>query len=135
MDDITARMGGAGELTREAPQFRKSRGQDASVATTRAVVRPELASEPGRSAEPASKTPPKRPPTRNELEQLTKDLNRVFENTHGIRFRIAPDSGDLIVQVVDRESDEVLRTIPPEQLQSFARSLDEGTGLLLDDRA
>ncbi|MFN0056819.1 MAG: flagellar protein FlaG [Planctomycetota bacterium] len=142
MDDTTARLRGASEVARENPLLRRTRGQELASSETRAANRADAA----RSAEAAataargaeadeSARQKKAPPTHTELESIAKNLNRVFQNTHGIRFEIAADSGDLIVQIVDRESDEVVRTIPPERLESLARNLDELTGLLLDNRA
>ncbi len=70
------------------------------------------------------------------LEQITADLNSYFSGSRGIRFKVSPDTHEVVVQVVDRESDEVLRTIPPERLVNFRDSFREiSQGILLDDVA
>ncbi len=72
---------------------------------------------------------------REELEALTQNLNRVFENAKEIRFDISDESGGLVVQVVNLQSEEVVRQIPPDRLVELQKNLDEfGPGLLLDDR-
>ena len=75
-------------------------------------------------------------PSADELRSLVDGLNQVFEAGKGIRFDISEDDGNIIVQVVDRRSDEVVRTIPPDRLAEVHRNLSEmASGSLLDDRA
>ena len=70
--------------------------------------------------------------TLQDLQQIIEDLNRFVSK--GIRFDLINDGQDLVVQVVNRDSDEVLRSIPPEQLIAFREGFRELTGILLDDR-
>ena len=44
-------------------------------------------------------------------------------------------TGRIIVRVYDRDSEELIREIPPERVLYFAASLQEMTGLVVDDRA
>ena len=71
--------------------------------------------------------------TLQDLQQIIDDLNGFV--TKGVRFDLTNDGQDLVIQVVDRDSDEVLRSIPPEQLIAFREGFRELTGILLDDRA
>lgn len=90
----------------------------------------------GSSRDRRGKEEQREAPSQAELEALVDGLNRVFESSKGIRFDISEDSGDIVVQVVDRQSDEVVRTIPPDRLAEVHRNLREmATGALLDDRA
>lgn len=73
---------------------------------------------------------------RENLEEIAENLNRYFSGGRGIRFEVSPDSDDLVVQVVDRESDEVIRSIPAERVLEFSDHFsDIAKGILLDDRA
>lgn len=77
-----------------------------------------------------------RPTDLEVLEEITEDLNHYFSGRRGIRFKVSQESHEVMVQVVDRESDEVLRTIPPERLVNFRDSFREiSQGILLDDLA
>lgn len=69
-----------------------------------------------------------------DLEQITAELNAAVPPERGIRFEIAAEGDDLMVQVVNLESDEVIRSIPSERLVHFREDFRELTGLLLDDR-
>jgi len=50
----------------------------------------------------------------------------------GLVFEISPESGDLVVKVVDRRGGRILRQIPPEEVQRFHSALRTLQGLLVD---
>ena len=49
-------------------------------------------------------------------------------------FRVDDASGKLVAEVRDRETDELLRQIPPEYMMRIARVITEYLGLLVDER-
>ena len=63
------------------------------------------------------------------VEALFKTLRRNLE------FREDASSGRMIVSVVDAESGEVIRQIPPEYMVRMAAHLEQMNGLLLGERA
>jgi len=74
-----------------------------------------------------------------EIESLSDDLNRVFEKSTGIRFQLSEDSGELVVQVVDLQSEEVIRSIPSDRVAELKRNFQEfgggqNAGVLIDQR-
>ena len=83
--------------------------------------------------DPAPKT--EEPVGPSALEAVTEELNRGLSSSRGIRFQVSGDGQDLIIQIVDLESDEVIRSIPPERLLTFREHFAEIRGMLLDDRA
>ena len=60
------------------------------------------------------------------LGQAVTALNR------GVRFRIDESGGTVVAQIVDRETDQVIRQIPPEELLAVSQRLRDFLGLLLD---
>lgn len=72
---------------------------------------------------------------RAELEQVVKDLNLRVPEERGIRFEVSGEGAEVIVQVVDQTSDEVVRTIPQDRLSHLRRHFDELTGTIIDDLA
>ncbi len=52
----------------------------------------------------------------------------------GLVFEVSRDGKDLIIKIVDRQSDRVLRQIPPEEMQKIRAAMRELVGLLLDRR-
>ena len=63
------------------------------------------------------------------LEDLLLEFSEV-----GLEFLQDAQTGRRIIRVYDRESGEVIRQIPPEEVLSFARALKAGKGALLSRR-
>lgn len=69
--------------------------------------------------------------------KLTNDAIRIT-NYH-LEFRLHEDSGRYQVKVVDSESKQVIREIPPENMLDFSakvkQMLDKAIGILVDETA
>jgi len=53
-------------------------------------------------------------------------LNQQFSsNSRSLRFTVGSELGRTIIQVIDEQTDEVIRQIPPEQLVSLAEHLSQ----------
>jgi flagellar protein FlaG len=62
----------------------------------------------------------------NQLETAVEISNRAMEiSRYGLQFRIHEDSGRVQVKVVDSETKEILREIPPEHMLKIAASIKE----------
>ncbi len=71
--------------------------------------------------------------SQEQLEQLVHETKDVLEDINkGIRFSISKDTGDIVVQVINRKTDEVIRQIPPEELLKLRTKLKEICGILFD---
>ncbi len=65
-------------------------------------------------------------------EELLGQIKALTENgVYSVRFE-NNDSDQLIVKVVDTETDEVIRQIPPEELMELTKSLNELRGNIVD---
>lgn len=53
----------------------------------------------------------------------------------GLRFFVDDDSDRLVVQVVDRQTDQVLRQIPPDEILALVGRINDMIGLLIDEKA
>ena len=69
-----------------------------------------------------------------EIELLVEELNTNLQSIgRDLRFQVDLDSRKSVIQVLDRETGEVIRQIPPEKVSTF---ITESGGLainLLDD--
>lgn len=74
-------------------------------------------------------------PFMERLEQAVKQSNETAAaiNT-GIRFKLHESSDRIMVQIVDRMENEVIREIPPEKLLNLIGQIQEMIGLLLDEK-
>jgi flagellar protein FlaG len=74
--------------------------------------------------EPATSHP--EAPNRSQIAEATAKLNqRLFALNTTLQFSIDDQYGEMVVKVVDIESKEVIRQIPPEQALALAKSLSD----------
>ena len=65
----------------------------------------------------------------SHLKELVRELHRELE------FSVDQESGDTVIRVIDRETDEVVRQIPSEELMHLRRRLEEAAGVIFQDSA
>ena len=110
---------------------------------------PETAQLPSAASKPAAATDPFQvehalpgvdpsdPDAQAALEQAAEELQGEFHamGSHSLSIEFAEEEGRFIVKVLDRESGEVIRQLPPEDLLEANRQLSALRGLLFDDRS
>ncbi|MFA5535996.1 MAG: flagellar protein FlaG [Bacillota bacterium] len=69
--------------------------------------------------------------TINAIEQANHAFEGVFTQ---FEFSIHEKTREIMVKVIDRESGEVIREIPPEQVLDLVAKLWELAGILVDER-
>lgn len=73
------------------------------------------------------------PVSREETKEIVKSLNghmNLLQTT--LNFRISEETDQIIVRVVNRETNEVIRQIPPEELVTLQAKMEELTGIIFD---
>jgi flagellar protein FlaG len=67
---------------------------------------------------------------------ILRDLARIgLIWNHRLRFSFDDKLNDVVVKVIDGETDKVIREIPPEELQNLHIKLREAIGILFDETA
>ncbi len=62
-------------------------------------------------------------------EELLQQINALTENgVYSVRFENDKAGGEMVVKVVDRQTDEVIRQIPPEELVNLTQRLNDLRG-------
>ena len=70
------------------------------------------------------------------LQDVVSDLNNLVRDLHReLQFSVDEDSGSTVIKVVDRETDEVVRQIPSEDLMRLRKRLEEAVGVFFKDSA
>ena len=69
----------------------------------------------------------------NQALQQINDTVRTFSQK--LEFSVDKDTEAFVVKVVDRETKEVIRQIPSEEVLNIAKALDKLQGLLIKDQA
>jgi len=66
-------------------------------------------------------------------EELLQQIKSLTEDgLYSVRFENDNDANAMVVKVVDRETDEVIRQIPPEELLDLTKRLNDLRGNLVD---
>lgn len=85
------------------------------------------------SANSAAKQSTSRP---EDVDQAVEKINTAVQAvSQKLEFSIDKDTDSFIVKVVDKETKEVIRQIPSEELLNIAKALDKLQGLLIKDKA
>lgn len=66
-------------------------------------------------------------------EELLEQIKGLTENgLYSVRFENDSELKELVVKVVDRKTDEVIRQIPPEELLGLTKRLNDLRGNIVD---
>ncbi len=69
------------------------------------------------------------------LESLVRDLQIVASTLdRRLQFSINRDLNEVVVKVVDRQTDKVIKELPPREIQRLHVRLREAIGLLIDEQ-
>ncbi|SMC19466.1 flagellar protein FlaG [Desulfacinum hydrothermale DSM 13146] len=73
---------------------------------------------------------------RTALEGLIGDVQNYLQDLNiKLSFELHEETGDMVVSVVNKETGEVIRQIPPEELLELREKLEELTGVLFNGKA
>ena len=75
------------------------------------------------------------PPVTQEAVVVQAANNYVQSVSTSIQFSLDEDSGRTVVKMVDKETEEVLRQFPSEEMLAISRSIDRMQGLLINREA
>ena len=71
-----------------------------------------------------------------KLDQAVEAINKFLKPVaSSIEFSVDQDSGRTIVQVIDTDTQDVLRQFPSKQALAMSHELDKLQGLLIRDKA
>jgi len=69
-----------------------------------------------------------------EIHSTAEDLKRITTIFNKkLQFVVDHHSNEVIVKVIDKETDKVIKELPPEELQRLHKNLKEAIGLLFDE--
>lgn len=70
-----------------------------------------------------------------DLDHTIESMNDLLETTPtSIKFNLHEDLDRIFVQVVDLQTKEVLKEIPPEEFLDMVASMLKNAGLIVDER-
>jgi flagellar protein FlaG len=117
------RMGAA--VRQELPQERVSPRMNAEAKVK--VVENFEASLPGNGNHDSRET--------ENIRALTADLEHIsLAFNKKLKFVVDHESREVIVKVIDSQTDKVIKVLPPEELQRLHDRIKETIGFLFDER-
>jgi flagellar protein FlaG len=70
-----------------------------------------------------------------EVKDSVKDVNEIVKKVkEGLSFQIHEDTEELMVQVVDVNTDEVIKELPPEEMLDLKARIHEMVGILINEK-
>ena len=68
-----------------------------------------------------------------QLEQLKDATNELLSRMNiKLDFKVHKETDQMVVKVRNKENNEVIRQIPPEEMLELAKRMEEMSGMLLD---
>lgn len=117
------------DVTRQDVVAQKVAAQSMLPETTKAVVAVADAEKNAGSAEYDKKM------DGHQVKSMVDSLNQTMgEMKSDLVFSVDDDTGLKLVKVVDRQTKEVIRQIPNEEMVRFVKVMDELRGVLLKDK-
>jgi len=75
-------------------------------------------------------------PSAHALNETVSRLNEAVQVVkRDLQFRVDDESGRTVITVLDSETEEVIRQIPPEQVLTLAKNIESLKGLLFTAEA
>jgi len=97
-------------------------------------IRPDAAvSEPKVASQPKPAAPEPKKAKAHVISSAASDLERLVFNRK-LQFVVDHNSHEVIVKVIDKDTDKVIKVLPPEELQRLHNNLKEHIGFLFDER-
>ncbi|NMP03424.1 flagellar protein FlaG [Pseudoalteromonas arctica] len=73
------------------------------------------------------------PLEREQMEQMAQQLQDFMgEMNRSLQFKVDEDSGRDVIKVLDKNSGEVIKQYPSEEVLSLVSKLSESAGILID---
>lgn len=75
-------------------------------------------------------------PMETKVKEAVGNLNDFVQKlTRTLQFSVDEESGRTVIKVVDSETNQLIRQIPPEEVLVLARNLANGEGVILKEQA
>ena len=70
-----------------------------------------------------------------ELKKSVDAINQLFNVSNSVNLNLDRESGKVVVQIVDRETNTIIRQMPSKEVLEMAKDLEKKNGMLLSDKA
>ncbi|NLM52709.1 MAG: flagellar protein FlaG [Firmicutes bacterium] len=103
--------------------------------TNNAVNRAQSQADFTQSPKAAQEKPQEPVFPKKQMLMFAEKMNETFEELNiGFRFTLHEESERYIFQIINRETGEVIKEVPPRRMLDLAVEIEKLIGLLLDDK-
>jgi len=86
--------------------------------------------------QPVKQEPKEKPQTPQLTKAQSKNLEQIGQALNRkLQFVVEHGSNQVLIKVIDKETDKVIKVIPPEELQRLHRNMKENIGNLFNEMA
>lgn len=72
---------------------------------------------------------------KEDVKESVEDINDIVNKVkESLSFQIHEDTEKLMVKVIDMNTDEVIKELPPEEMLDLEAKIHEMVGLLIDEK-
>lgn len=72
---------------------------------------------------------------REDLEKAVEETNKtIFKDKEKFKFQVHEGTGRFMVKLVNTDTDEIIKEIPPEKILDLVASIWDLVGILVDER-
>jgi flagellar protein FlaG len=96
---------------------------------------PQVTSQKSHSSTAIAKANATGEVSQTELKKSVDKINNFINGNNAVNFNLDQGSGKVVVQIVDRETNKVIRQIPSAEVLAIAKDLDGKKGILLNAQA
>jgi flagellar protein FlaG len=126
------------ELTKLSQTGAPETGSGAKVQTTQSVSQTQKVNNEKHFGKAADKVNPEDGDKNNDyedVEQAVEKLNEALDSLDVKReFSVEKQLNEVIVKLIDRDRDEVIKQIPSEEALRLSKNIKEMVGLMLDEK-
>ncbi len=106
----------------------------AGVSQAPVVERPAEALAPVKPVESAPKSDDALQISRQDVEEMVEALKDLTETLQTkLNFSVDEGTNDIVVKVIDKDTDTVIRQFPPEAMLELQEKMQDLSGFLLSD--
>ncbi|WP_301102921.1 flagellar protein FlaG [Propionivibrio sp.] len=100
------------------------------------VVREARAAAPSAPEKAAPPAKPVQAASTEQLQAAVKSVEEYIQPTNdALEFSLSDETGGIVVKIIDRDTKEVIRQIPSEEMIAIAKALDSIKGLFVKQNA
>lgn len=120
------------KLDRPAADYTESSSQEAYQVDNKTVVVDAASQKDGEGGQSFSGQPQEQP-NLDRIKKAVEDLNKKMSNSEAL-FGIHEETQRVTIKIVDKQTKEVIKELPPEKTLDMIAKVWEMAGLMVDER-